>query len=209
MVDGEIEPATAKGRATRDRIIDCAAELVIREGLSALSIAKVRTLASVSGSQITHYFADKESLLRAVISRQTQAILEFHCQPALGDLDTMEDFERWAALTLRYRRRGARSKPVPSYGPLFVEIDGCDEKTRSLLVEGHRQWAAVLERGLQQMKDRGRLTPAADPHRLALVLMSAHQGGGIPGTLPRSWPDRDALDFALSYLRMFTAHSEK
>ena len=209
MVDGPIEPATAKGRATRDRIIDCAAELIIQEEVSALSIAKVRKLASVSGSQITHYFADKESLLRAVISRQTQAILDFHCQPALGDLDTMEDFERWAALTLRYRRRGARSKPVPSYGPLFAEIDGCDEKTRSLLAEGQRQWAAVLEHGLQQMKDRGRLTPAADPHRLALVLMSAYQGGAIPGTLRKSWPDRNAFDFALGYLRMFTIDTDK
>jgi AcrR family transcriptional regulator len=69
---------TAKGRATRDRIIDCATELILSEGFSGLSIDKVRKAASVSGSQMTHYFADKNSLLGAIVSRRTQVLLDFH-----------------------------------------------------------------------------------------------------------------------------------
>lgn len=202
MVKRESAPATAKGRSTRDRIIRCAAELVLNEGPSALSVANVRKAAAVSGSQMTHYFADKDSLIRAVISHQMQAILDFHRQPALGGLDTLEDFDRWAQLTLRFGRR-RHDRPVPSYGGLCAEIAPDDEKTRELLAEGQRQWAAILVAGLQRMKTAGRITSAADPEELALVLMNAHQGATMQVTSPKSWPDRKALEFALSYLRMF------
>lgn len=170
---------------------------------SALSIANVRK-AAVSGSQMTHYFAHKDSLIRAVISHQTQAILDFHRQPALRDLDTLEDFDTWAQVTLRFGRRN-RARPVPSYGGLCAEIAHYDDKTQEILAEGQRQWAAILTAGLQRMKDQGRLTSAADPHELALVLMNAHQGATMQVTYCRSWPDPKALDFALGYLRMFVA----
>jgi AcrR family transcriptional regulator len=48
---------TAKGRATRERILHAAAELIVAEGLSELSLVKVRKTASVSGSQLALYFA--------------------------------------------------------------------------------------------------------------------------------------------------------
>jgi AcrR family transcriptional regulator len=204
MAEGESAPATAKGRATRDRIIGCAAELVLAGGPPALSLANVRKAAAVSGSQMTYYFADKDSLIRAVISHQTQAILDFHRQPALRDLDTLEDFDTWARLTLRFGRRH-RARPVPSYGGLCAEIAHYDNRTREILADGQRQWAAILTAGLQRMKAQGRLTAAADPQKLAFVLMNAHQGATLQAAYRRSWPDPRALDFALSYLRMFAA----
>jgi AcrR family transcriptional regulator len=68
---------TAKGRATRDRIVQVTAELILREGLSTLSMAALRKAASVSGSQLAHYFADKQALIRAVVARQMQVVLDF------------------------------------------------------------------------------------------------------------------------------------
>src|SRR3954471_24959322 len=96
---------TPKGRATRDRIVKAAAELILAEGLSAMSMDRVRKAASVSGSQLAHYFADKQALLRAVITHQMDVVLEFHRQPKLGSLDTFDDFERWIDLNMRYLRR--------------------------------------------------------------------------------------------------------
>ena len=49
---------TAKGRATRDRIVKVAAELILSDGLSALNMDALRKAASVSGSQLAHYFTD-------------------------------------------------------------------------------------------------------------------------------------------------------
>src|ERR1700722_9649118 len=121
MVDPDPDALTRKGRATRDRIITCAAELILAGGFSRLSIESIRKAASVSGSQMTHYFPGRDTLIRAVIAHQTQVVLDFHRQPALGGLDTFEDFDRWAALTLRFGRRNTRTGPVPTYGALICE----------------------------------------------------------------------------------------
>ena len=46
-----------KGRATRERILQSAAEgVILVDGISGLNLKKVREAASVSGSQLTHYF---------------------------------------------------------------------------------------------------------------------------------------------------------
>src|ERR1700722_6160232 len=86
---------TAKGRVTRDRIVQVAAELILSDGLSALNMNTLRKAASVSGSQLTHYFTDKQELLREVVARQVRVVLDFHRQPKLRELDTFDDFERW------------------------------------------------------------------------------------------------------------------
>ena len=50
--DGDDEKRlTPKGRATRNRIVDAAADLIVHEGLSAFNMDNVRKAASVSGSQ--------------------------------------------------------------------------------------------------------------------------------------------------------------
>jgi AcrR family transcriptional regulator len=82
-VDPGSRSFTVKGHATRERIINCATELVLRDGFAALSMENVRKAAAVSGSQITHYFTDKDSLVRAIVSRQTRALHDFHRQSAL------------------------------------------------------------------------------------------------------------------------------
>jgi AcrR family transcriptional regulator len=87
MVDLDPQSLTLKGRATHDRIVTCATELVLSGGFARLSIDTVRKAASVSGSQMSHYFASRNALIRGVIGRQTQALLDFHpCVAGLGHL---------------------------------------------------------------------------------------------------------------------------
>ena len=85
--------------------MQAAAELIVTEGLSASNMDNVRKAASVSGSQLAHYFADKSALIRAVIRRQIGVVLDFHRQPKLRGLDSFDDFERWIDLNMRYLRR--------------------------------------------------------------------------------------------------------
>lgn len=47
---------TAKGRATT--------QIIVGDGLTGLSVDKVRLQAEVSGSQLSHYFDDKSALVR-------------------------------------------------------------------------------------------------------------------------------------------------
>jgi AcrR family transcriptional regulator len=196
-------PLTAKGRATRDRIVKAAAELILREGLSALNMGALRKAASVSGSQLAHYFTDKRALIRAVVERQINVVLDFHRQPKLRALDTFDDFERWIDLNMRYLRRIGYSG-TPTYHALAGQLGKSDIPTRDTLAAGYWQWIALLERAIQRMKDRGALVADADPRRLALVIVCAHQGGGtLAFTYRAEWPHADAVRFAVNYLRMF------
>jgi AcrR family transcriptional regulator len=206
---GENLPVTQRGRATRDRIVGAAAEVLMTEGLTGFSVDQVRQIASVSGSQLSHYFADKDALIHAVIARQIEVLLDFHRQPALRDLDTFDDYEQWVELTMQFSRRKLRTQPVPTFGALAGQLSKHDQNTRELLAKGYQQWSAIFRRGLTRMKRNGLLVDSANPATLANVLMSAHEGATLlSSTYSATWPDRDALTFALTYLRQFAAHRE-
>ena len=68
---GELTP---KGRATRDRIVAAAAELMFEQGVAG-ELQHVQQAARVSGSQLYHYFGDKASLVHAVIAWQGETVL--------------------------------------------------------------------------------------------------------------------------------------
>ena len=195
---------TAKGRATRDRIVQAAAELIVTEGLSASSMENVRKAAAVSGSQLAHYFTDKGALIRAVIRRQIGVVLDFHRQPKLADLDSFDDFERWIDLNVRYLRSIGTSSGTPTYHALTAQLAKADDATRATIGTGYWQWVELLESSIQRMKERGVLQATADSRRLALVIVSAHQGGAtLAFTYRAEWPHADATRFAVNYLRMF------
>ena len=194
---------TAKGRATRDRIVEAAAQLIVTEGLSASNMENVRRAASVSGSQLAHYFADKSALIRAVLRRQIAVVLDFHRQPKLGGLASFDDFERWIDLNMRYLRR-IGFFGTPTYHALAAQLAKSGDATRETLAAGYWQWVDLLEAGIQRMKDGGVLAVDADPRRLAMMIVAAHQGGGtLAFTYRAQWPHADAVRFAINYLRSF------
>src|SRR4051794_40874056 len=87
---------TAKGQATRERIVVAATDLIARNGVSGTNLEQVRASAAVSGSQLYHYFTSKQELIRAVITRQADAAIEAATSPQLGALDSFEALQAWA-----------------------------------------------------------------------------------------------------------------
>ena len=51
---------TARGAATRARIVDAATDLIYTHGVERTSLDDVMAVSGVSKSQLYHYFADKE-----------------------------------------------------------------------------------------------------------------------------------------------------
>ena len=199
----DAQPLTAKGRATRERILQSAAQVILVDGISGLNLKKVREAASVSGSQMTHYFVDKQALIRAVIGRQIEVVLDFHRQPKLGRLSTFDDYEEWIAANLGYLRR-IGYVGTPTYHTLAGQLVKSDEATRKTLAAGYWQWIELIEQSIQGMKDRGVLVTKAQPKELAMVIVASHQGGAtMTFAYRQEWPLMDALRFAVNYLRMF------
>jgi TetR/AcrR family transcriptional repressor of nem operon len=194
-------PLTRRGRETRLRIVAAAAELMFDNGVSETTLEEIRAAAGVSGSQVYHYFEDKQALVRAVIDYQTDVVLD-----AQGDhldrLDTMAGLRAWRDLLVEHQRRlGCRGGcPI---GALGAEVAETDAVSRAAAAQGLRRWEARIRDGLQAMHARGELPADTDPGELALATLSALQGGLLLTQLQRDTrPLEVTLDAMLDRIEM-------
>jgi TetR/AcrR family transcriptional repressor of nem operon len=195
---------TAKGLATRSRIISAAAELVFVHGVARTGIEDVQQQAGVSASQMYHYFTDKNDLIRAVIAHQTDGILAAQ-RPVLDELDSFVALERWRDLLidLQEKRHCVGGCPI---GSIAAEIADDDPHARADLAAGFERWEAPIRAGLARMRDRGDLRPDADTDALALALLAVLQGGLLLTQTRRdTTPLRVGLDTVLAHIRTFAA----
>lgn len=197
-------PPTAKGRATRDRIVDAACDLVFERGAATLNLDDVRAATGTSKSQLYHYFADKSALLHAVVVRQSERVLDLH-RPVLASGDGWAALRRWRNLVVRLVR-AARCHGGCPVGSLANELAEVDELSRVQLVEVFGEWQRMLVDALGRMVDQGELTGDADVDDLALATMASLQGGLLLSKTNRSQrPIEVALDAALAHIRSSAA----
>lgn len=198
---------TTKGRATRARILDAASDLVFSHGVAHTTMEDVRVAAGVSGSQLSHYFADKATLVRAIVGAQADATLEQHRAPELGELDSMASLELWAKLNIE-RQRELNCIGGCRLGSLAGELlsGSGDEATRTCLVDGFERWLSLFHHGIAAMRERGDLRADTDPEELALMLVAALQGGILlTQTMRDTRPLEASLEAALERVRSFAA----
>jgi AcrR family transcriptional regulator len=191
------EPATAKGRQTRERIVRAAAALVAERGIAGTSLDDVRARAHASKSQLYHYFADRDDLMRAVARAAGDEVMDGQAE-LFARLDTIDGLRAWidALVTLQQARQARGGCPI---GSLAGQLAEHDEGARLELADGLDRWETAIREGLERMADRGELQPGADPAALAQNTFAAIQGGLLltqvrrdPGQL------RAALDGALN-----------
>lgn len=187
---------TARGRATRERILTAAAALVHERGVAGTSLDDVRAATGTSKSQLYHYFEDKAALVRAVVQRQVESVL----QPG-DDLDrvaTLAELRSWRdRVVAQSADRGCVSGcPL---GRLTHELADSDRASRDALVAGFAGWHGRLRAALSRIRDAGELPADADPEELALGLLGAVQGGLLLASATGSTaPLGSALDLALA-----------
>jgi AcrR family transcriptional regulator len=176
---------------------------MFERGVAGTSIDEVRNTAAVSGSQISHYFHDKRDLTRQVIAARCNDVREFHAQPQLGALDSLEALQVWVESNIAdvdtvYRQGGC------VYGSLAGELIDADAEIHGDLAAGYEQWLELFRTGLTAMRRRGELRPDADPRHLAVSLVVAHQGGAlVTYATDNPEPLRIALNAAVEYVRSF------
>jgi len=168
-------PRTARGRATRQRIVQAAAELVAERGVAGTSLDDVRERAHASKSQLYLYFADREELLRGVVKATSDAVLESQAQ-VLADFDSLAGIERYleAMIALQVERHATGGCPI---GSLAGQLAEQDETARAILADGLGRWETGLRDGLEAMAARSELRPGASPALLATQTLALLQGG--------------------------------
>lgn len=199
----EIAQLTSKGQRTRERIVEAAAELLFRQGMSGTTLEEVKAAAGASSSQLYHYFDGKGDLLRAVVLHRTEEIV-IDQEPALRNMETLDGLRDWAAFVYDMSQTlEGRGCPIGSLGSEVAEYD---EVTREAISASLGRWEFALRDGLTKLTESGQLASTADPEALATFLIAALQGGLLLGKIHRSpRPLEVALENAIDYVASFSA----
>jgi TetR/AcrR family transcriptional regulator, transcriptional repressor for nem operon len=168
-------PRTARGRATRERIVQAAAELVAERGVAGTSLDDVRERAHASKSQLYLYFADREELLRGVAAATSDTVIESQAQ-ALAEFDSLAGIERYldGIVAMQVERHASGGCPI---GSLAGQLAEQDDGARVILADGLGRWETGLRDGLEAMAAKGELRENADPALLATQTLALLQGG--------------------------------
>ena len=164
---------TPKGERTRARIVEAAARLIYERGVAGTTLDDVKTAAEVSGSQMYHYFPDKDKLVQAVITHQAGVIAGNHRQ---ADLGSTGGLKAWRDMVIS-QARASEGKGGCPLGSLAGQLAETDSRARALLASGFGQWQAAIGDGLRRLHDAGHLPDGTDPDALAVTLLATLQGG--------------------------------
>jgi TetR/AcrR family transcriptional repressor of nem operon len=193
------KPVTARGAATRKRIVETAARLVSVRGVAGTSLDDIMEASETSKSQLYHYFIDRNALMCAVVEAQAAHVLDFQ-ESCLLKVKSLADLRKWRDTILEINRGNGSVGGCP-IGSLASELADRSEDARQLLVRSFATWESHLALSLAAMRDRGELLTDANPDDLATAVISALQGGLLLAQTTRNTrPLELALNMALEHV---------
>ena len=140
---------TPKGARVRARIVEEAAALIHERGVAGTTLDDVKVAAEVSGSQMYHYFPDKNELVQAVIDYQAETIVNRQRQAFSG----ANGVEAWRNMVITAAKR-TKAKGGCQLGSLVGQLAESDPEARALIAAGFDQWAAAIGDGLRSLRCR-------------------------------------------------------
>jgi TetR/AcrR family transcriptional repressor of nem operon len=186
---------TRKGERTRARIVEEAAVLIHERGVAGTTLDDVKAAAEVSGSQLYHYFPDKNDLVQAVIDYQADATVS---NQRHADLGSVEGVQAWRDMVITAAER-VQAKGGCPLGSLGGQLAESDPEARSLIAAGFERWTTEISEGLRSLQASGQLPPGLDPDDLAVTLLATLQGGLLLAQVQRSTrPFETAVDTLLA-----------
>src|SRR6185437_8513536 len=87
------EPVTRRGRASRERIVERAAELFAEHGVAATSVDEVLAAAGAGKGQFYHYFRSRDELAAAAVGHRCARVVAELTQ-ALGGVSSLAGLEQ-------------------------------------------------------------------------------------------------------------------
>ncbi|HEX4191186.1 MAG TPA: TetR/AcrR family transcriptional regulator [Marmoricola sp.] len=197
---------TPKGAATRSRIVEAAADLMFVRGVAGTTLEHVRDEAGVSSSQVYHYFADKDALVRAVIDYQNDAVVGAQ-EDVFARLDSVAALRAWRDEVIAHQDRMNCMGGCP-IGALGSQLGELDYDARRGVAQGFHRWQAAILHGFRSMQENGTLPATVDTESLATAMLASLQGGLLLCQLHRSTdPLRAAMDTMIDHVAYLAVSS--
>ncbi|MFE6946645.1 TetR/AcrR family transcriptional regulator [Streptomyces chartreusis] len=165
---------TAKGAATRARIIEGAVDLMRRHGPANVALDDIRAITSTSKSQLFHYFPDgRADLLLAVARYEAEQVLTDQ-QPLLGDLTSWEKWEAWRVRVIEKYAAQRQNCPLSA---LTAQLGLADPATRTIIIGMYDRWHAYLAVGVRALQISKAIDPTVDVGATATGILTTVCGG--------------------------------
>jgi AcrR family transcriptional regulator len=197
------EPKTGRGRASRERIVERAAELFAERGIAATSVDEVLAAAGAGKGQFYHYFRSRDELAAAAVGFRCAQVVAGLTE-ALGGVSSLAGLERaLGAFAAGFEETGMPGCPI---GTLSAEVAGRNEEARRQAAAGFDAWERLLAGVLERMRERGELRADAEPAVLATGLLASLEGGMVLSQARRDMASlRIALKAGLARVRAYLA----
>jgi AcrR family transcriptional regulator len=197
------EPMTRRGRASRERIVERAAELFAERGIAATTVDEVLAAAGAGKGQFYHYFRSRDELAAAAVGYRCAQVVAGLAE-ALGGVSSLSGLEEaLAGFVAGFEQSGMPGCPI---GTLATEVAGRNEDARVEAAAGFDAWERLLADALQRMRQRGELRADAPPAVLATGLLASIEGGMVLSQARRDMSSlRVAVDAGLAQVRMYAS----
>jgi AcrR family transcriptional regulator len=166
---------TAKGARTRARIVEEAAALIHERGVAGTTLDDVKVAAEVSGSQMYHYFPDKNALISAVLTYQCGLVLAAH-EAALQALVSTGDIVGWREFVIQaFQSRSCETGYLPAslWGELASESNEHQDIIRTMYV----RWGLALSQSFERVHSNEPVLRLPDVSMFGLAASTVLHGG--------------------------------
>jgi TetR/AcrR family transcriptional regulator, transcriptional repressor for nem operon len=169
---------TAKGRRTRERILQTAADLFHERGINATTVGDVLRASATGKGQFYQHFPSREALVNEVLERH-RAFLA-----GAPPIRSWEDLRGWLLHYLQLQHSFAYQRGCP-VGTAAYALQPDQDRPRSTLKQIFDHMRQAIAAFLAAEQEAGRLRAGAEPRRLADFTVAAVQGAMLLGLLDR------------------------
>ncbi|HEY2694479.1 MAG TPA: TetR/AcrR family transcriptional regulator [Pseudonocardiaceae bacterium] len=165
---------TAKGAATRTRIVEGAAALIREQGVANVGLDDIRAATATSKSQLFHYFPDgKSDLLFAVAQHEADQVLAEQ-QPFLGDLTSWRKWQAWRRRIIEIYDGQRAGCPLSA---LIAQLRPGNPEVQQVVTDLSARWRDLLADGVRALRAAGEIDQSIDPDQAGIAILAAVTGG--------------------------------
>lgn len=182
--------------SVRDRIIEIAADLFLKQGYGATGIAQILEAAGILRGSLYYHFPTKEDLLLATLQWRKKMMWPEVMQPVFDRID--DPLERVFGILDGYRQLLLMFEfqlgcPI---GNLALELSETHQRVRELLAENFDNWKRAVRGCIEEAAEK--LPPEVRPDDLAHFVLTVMEGAVM---LARTYRTIDCYDRAVNVLR--------
>ncbi|WP_326835207.1 TetR family transcriptional regulator C-terminal domain-containing protein [Amycolatopsis rhabdoformis] len=174
-----------------------ATTLLLREGVTSLTMARVHAAAHVTQAELDRLFPDSAGIVEAIVEAQLEVVLLAQ-RPSLDAVERLTDLDQWQSRLLD----SCAAQGGWPLGSLIYHLARRHDRGRLALATAFSRWQGLLAAALSRIQAAGELDSEVAPEALAVGVIAALQGGYL---LAHTTQDTDqlraSLDMALGQVR--------